>query len=75
MPQSRPPGAADARGPARWLQARPEVIIQPRDILEGGITLIEERALQELALGAGARQAKVWVGHELTKDEVEAFRF
>lgn len=61
--------------PSRLLAPRPQVIMHPREVIEGGLTMIEERALQELALGAGARQASVWVGAELTKEEVEAFRF
>lgn len=61
--------------PSRLLQARPKIIMHPREIIEGGVTMIEERVLQELGLGAGARQVKVWVGPELTQDEVAAFGF
>lgn len=61
--------------PNRLLAPRPQVIMHPRELLEGGLTMIEERALQELALGAGARQVKVWTGAELDKAAVEAFSF
>lgn len=61
--------------PRRLLQTRPELIFHPREIIEGGLTTIEERVLQELGLGAGAMQVKTWVGPELTQDEVAAFAF
>ena len=38
--------------------------------IEGGLTLVEQRALSELALGAGACKVFIWVGCELTDDEV-----
>lgn len=44
----------------------PIVIIHVLDKTEGGLTQVEIRALCELALGAGAREAYVWTGQELT---------
>ncbi len=49
---------------------RPIVIIHPMNMVEGGLSQIEERVLLELAHGAGARKVKLWVGHELTDQEV-----
>lgn len=51
-------------------QPSPTIVIQPLEKLEGGVTEIEERALKELALSAGARHALVWTGAELTDAEV-----
>lgn len=48
----------------------PKVVIHPLEMIEGGLSEVEERALQEVARGAGARRAFVWVGHELSDAEV-----
>lgn len=47
------------------LSPRPVVTVHPKEMLEGGLTDIEERVMKELALGAGAREAKVWLGEDL----------
>jgi rod shape-determining protein MreB len=47
-----------------------DILIHPLERIEGGLTQIEERALLELALGAGASHARVWVGAPLTDQEV-----
>jgi len=49
---------------------KPAVLIQPMAMLENGLSEVEERLFQELAYGLGARVAKVWVGHELSEQEV-----
>ena len=38
--------------------------------IEGGLSEVEERALREVAIGAGASKGVVWVGHELSDAEV-----
>lgn len=43
----------------------PVIVIHPMEKTEGGLTMIEERAFMELALGAGARGAVVHQGAEL----------
>jgi rod shape-determining protein MreB and related proteins len=53
-----------------FLCPSPSTIIHPMEKIEGGLTLIERRALRELAIGAGAREAFIWVGRELTDDEI-----
>lgn len=50
----------------------PAAVIHPMEKCEDGLSQIEERALQELARGAGARKVIVWVGHALSDDEVIA---
>jgi actin-like ATPase involved in cell morphogenesis len=54
----------------KWFSSSPVVIIHPMEMIDGGLSQIEERALIELATGAGARKVVVWVGHELSDQEV-----
>lgn len=54
----------------RWISASPEVVIQPLEMIEEGLSPVEERLFKELAAGAGARKMAVWVGHELSDPEV-----
>ncbi|MGL6159821.1 rod shape-determining protein [Microbulbifer sp.] len=49
------------------IPASPTVVLQPMEKTEGGLTDIEIRAFQEMALGAGAREAVVYQGEELTR--------
>ena len=48
----------------------PQVLIQPIEMIEGGLSEIEARVLREVAIGAGASKVVVWVGHELSDAEV-----
>lgn len=48
----------------------PTVVIHAVELIDGGLTQIEERALHELCLSAGAGRAIVWQGHELTDEEI-----
>ena len=48
----------------------PQVLIQPLEMSEGGLSDVEERVLREVAIGAGAAKAVVWVGPELNDDVV-----
>ncbi len=61
--------------PAKFIKPRPALIVHPKEILEGGLTEIEERALQEMALGAGASRAKVWQGNDLSIEQINSFKF
>ena len=54
----------------RLFAVSPQVVIQPMEMAEGGLSEIEDRVLRELAIAAGARKVTVWVGHELSDDEV-----
>jgi hypothetical protein len=53
------------------LAVSPQVVIQPLEMLEGGLSEVEERILKEIAIGAGASQVVVWVGRELNDAEVK----
>ena len=50
--------------------ASPQILIQPLEMLDGGLSEVEERVLKEVATGAGASKVVVWVGHELSDAEV-----
>lgn len=49
---------------------RPRVLIQPMEMLEGGLSQVEMRIFRELAMGAGARAVAVWVGVELSDPQI-----
>ena len=51
---------------------RPCLLIHPLENVQGGLTQIEERAYRELAIGAGAAKAVLWVGPELSDADVLA---
>jgi rod shape-determining protein MreB len=46
-------------------RASPIVVIHPMEKLEGGLTMIEDRAFRELALMAGARETVLYLGEQL----------
>lgn len=48
------------------------VLIQPMVMTEGGLCEVEERIFYELALGAGAAQAKIFTGSDLAAADVAA---
>ena len=53
-----------------WYRPSPLILMHPLEMTEGGLSQIETRVLQELAIGAGARKVKVWTGPELSDAEV-----
>ena len=52
---------------------RPVLLVHPLEMVEDGLSQVEDRVLRELGAGAGARKVLVWVGRELSDDEVRAF--
>ena len=54
-----------------FLAVSPHVVIHPLEMVEGGLSEIEERIFREVAIGAGASKVVVWVGHELNDSEVK----
>ncbi|MDF2177629.1 rod shape-determining protein [Aliiglaciecola sp. CAU 1673] len=48
------------------LRPRPRVIVHPMEKTEGGLTMIENRAFRELAMGAGAIEVKLYTGNPLS---------
>lgn len=57
-----------------WLAVSPYLVLHPLEKLEGGLTEVEERAFQEMGLGAGAAKTQVWTGRPLTDEEILARR-
>ena len=62
--------AAVAEVTSRGLPKLIRIVLHPMELLEGGLTQVEETALRELALGARASKVVVWVGPELGDDAV-----
>jgi hypothetical protein len=57
---------------SNFFSVGPRVLMHPLEMLEGGLSEIEQRILKEIAIGAGAMKAEVWVGPPLTDGEVKA---
>ena len=55
--------------------ASPRVVVHPQGDPAGGFTQIEIRALHEMALGAGASEAVLWQGRDLTDQELLSKQF
>lgn len=61
---------SEARGSGFAL--RTQVLIHPLEKVEGGLTQIEERMFEELAVGAGASKVLVWIGPLLSDSEAKS---
>lgn len=48
------------------------VVIHPEEMVEGGLSEVEERVFRELCLGAGARKVVIWTGAALGPKEVSS---
>lgn len=59
-------------GRRRFQLFMPKILIQPLEMIEGGLSQVEQRLFLELAYSAGARKAKVYLGHELSDEAVKA---
>ena len=59
---------------AAWLPS-PEVVMHPLGEHAGGLTQVELRAMKELALGFGARTARIWQGPALTDEQLKSGQF
>lgn len=53
-----------------WFAPAPVVVVHPTELVEGGLSEIEDRILLELAATIGARRVFVWLGNELSDQEV-----
>ena len=54
-----------------FLAPSPQVVIHPLELVDGGLSEIEDRALREVAIAAGASKVVVWLGRELNDAEVK----
>jgi rod shape-determining protein MreB len=50
---------------------KPKVVMHPLEYTEGGLSEVEEKILKGLAIVAGARDPKIWVGEELSDKDIE----
>ncbi|CAN7535152.1 rod shape-determining protein [Pseudorhodoferax sp. LjRoot39] len=60
---------------ASLLSLAPRVVMHPLGDPAGGFTQVEIRAFHEMALGAGASEARVWQGRPLTDEELLSRQF
>jgi len=47
----------------------PIAVMHPLEMIDEKLSEVEEKILREIALSAGARDAKLWIGKELTDKE------
>ena len=55
--------------PGGIFKKSPQVVIQPMERIQGGLSEVEERIFRELALGAGAVKVALHTGPALSDDE------
>lgn len=55
-----------------WFRPSPRVVMHQVEMTEGGLSQVETKILQELAIGAGAMKVEVWTGADLSDGEVKA---
>ncbi|XID75620.1 hypothetical protein ACF3NA_03525 [Alkanindiges sp. WGS2144] len=48
-------------------------IIHPKELVDGGLSDIEQRALRELFLGLGFQNAQIWQGQDLSDEQLNTF--
>jgi hypothetical protein len=56
----------------RWPFRTRRFVMHPLERIEGGLSQVEERVLEELAASAGSRRTVVWVGESLSDADVRA---
>lgn len=49
----------------------PNIVLHPMELIEGGITQVEHRALRELGHGIGGRRVAIWEGDVLPSASVK----
>ena len=54
-----------------WFRPAPVIVMHPLELIEGGMSQVEERILYELAIGAGAMKAILWSGEPLSDAQVK----
>ncbi len=50
-----------------------KVIVHPKELLEGGLSIIEQRAFKELFLSVGFREAVIWQHQDLSDEQLKTF--
>lgn len=46
------------------------IVVHPQEMVEGGLSQVEDRVFRELCLGAGAKKVVVWLGGALSAHAV-----
>lgn len=64
-------GISEIVGPGLF-KTSPAAVIHPLEMVEGGLSEVEERVFRELALAAGSRDVVVHIGATLTDADVVA---
>lgn len=59
----------DMIGPG-WFAPSPSILVHPVEMVDGGLSQVEERLFLELGYGARGRKVKVYVGPELSDQAV-----
>lgn len=62
-------GVKQSSAGRRWF-AFAQMVIHPKEKIEGGLSEVEERLFREIALQARSMKAVVWTGADLSDDEV-----
>jgi hypothetical protein len=57
---------------ASWSDPRPQLIMHPKDVPEGTLSEQDKRLLLALGQGAGARHCSLWLGPDLTQEELNS---
>ncbi len=57
--------------PRSFIRQSLRAVIQPMELIEGGLSEVEEKILKELALGAGAFKVVLHTGAELSDSEAK----
>ena len=55
--------------PRGFFKKSPQIVIQPMELVDGGLSEVEERIFKELAHGSGAHKVVLHTGSELTDSE------
>lgn len=53
-----------------WFALSPSILVHPVEMVDGGLSQVEERVFLELGYGARGRNVKVYVGPELNDQAV-----
>lgn len=48
-----------------------DLLLHPLELVEGGLSEVEERVLRDLVVGLGPRSVVIWLGPDLGDDEVQ----
>lgn len=64
-------GALERLPKGSLLPISPKMLIHPLEMVEGGLSEVEERVFREIGLGARAAKVVVWIGHVLSDAEVK----